>query len=212
MILNDCLTCLPTYFLTPFHLMIAETRNERNENQENVRDDHPITNTSTMTPEDIINVDTIPTSTAVTFVKASVPRRHRAGVVVGASTDRPYIPKRNGGRNKDHHQRHRRRRMSTSGITVDVHGIHQAQQHSTAGRVRCCGHRRIDSCSWPQCNRSCPRVRNPFTGEEIDLVELLTVQFGVDVSALARTVGVDRTALLNMDHSELIRLLVRSPV
>ena len=192
--------------------MIAENRNEQNGNQKNKRHHQwTIANTSTTSPEDITNDDAITTSTAFAIGKASVPRRHRA-IVTGTSADRPQSHQRNGGRNKEHHQRHRRRRMSTSGISVDVHEIHHAQQHSTPGRGRCCGHRRIDSCSWPQCNRSCPRVRNPFTGEEIDLVELLTVQFGVDVSALARTVGVDRTTLLNMDHSELIRLLVRSTV
>lgn len=28
-----------------------------------------------------------------------------------------------------------------------------------------CKHKFIDKCSWPQCNRECPRLRNPFTGK-----------------------------------------------
>lgn len=92
----------------------------------------------------------------------------------------------------------RRRRSST---LFDVHDIHHVQQHGNA-----CSHRRLDACSWPQCNLGCPTLRDPFTGDELDFVDLL-LQFGLDLSGIAAALGVDLATLQNMDHDELLRLL-----
>ncbi|KAF5295937.1 hypothetical protein FQA39_LY12709 [Lamprigera yunnana] len=71
-----------------------------------------------------------------------------------------------------------------------------------------CPHRRLERCSWPQCNRSCPRLHNPFTGEEMDFIELLK-SFGLDMESVANALGIDMATLNNMDHSELLNLLTQ---
>lgn len=35
-----------------------------------------------------------------------------------------------------------------------------------------CRYHYIDNCSWPQCNRGCPKYYNPITGREMDFIEL----------------------------------------
>ena len=55
----------------------------------------------------------------------------------------------------------RRRRSS---FQFDVHDIHHVQQHANR-----CSHRRLDTCTWPQCNLACPKLRNPFTGSVVRL-------------------------------------------
>jgi len=86
----------------------------------------------------------------------------------------------------------------------DVHAIHHAQQHSNL-----CSHRRLDTCSWPQCNLACPKLLDPFTGLETDFVDLL-LQFGLDLTGIADALGVDLATLQNMDHTELLRLLTQN--
>lgn len=31
----------------------------------------------------------------------------------------------------------------------------------------------IDSCLWPQCNPTCPKIRDPLTDQEINMMQLL---------------------------------------
>lgn len=71
-----------------------------------------------------------------------------------------------------------------------------------------CPHRRLERCTWPQCNHSCPRLHNPFTGEEMDFIELLK-SFGLDMENVADALGIDMATLNNMDHSELLNLLTQ---
>ncbi|KAJ8935529.1 hypothetical protein NQ318_010216 [Aromia moschata] len=73
---------------------------------------------------------------------------------------------------------------------------------------RRCAHRRLERCSWPQCNHSCPRLHNPFTGEEMDFIELLK-SFGLDMESVADALGIDMQTLNNMEHSELLNLLTQ---
>jgi len=101
------------------------------------------------------------------------------------------------------HPRHRRQSLSALAF-FDLHDIHSAQQHENR-----CGHHRLDQCEWPQCNFSCPQVRNPFTGEQMDFVDLL-MQFGLDLSGIADALGMDLPTLQNMDHGELLRLLMQN--
>jgi hypothetical protein len=37
----------------------------------------------------------------------------------------------------------------------------------------------VDSCKWPNCNQSCPNARHPFTGEEINPIELFNFYDGI---------------------------------
>lgn len=80
--------------------------------------------------------------------------------------------------------------------------------HNGRHATTVCTHRRLEKCSWPQCNHSCPRLHNPVTGQEIDFIELLK-SFGLDMESVAQALGVDMHTLNNMDHSELLNLLTQ---
>nr|CAG4642376.1 EOG090X02ZJ [Evadne anonyx] len=71
-----------------------------------------------------------------------------------------------------------------------------------------CQHRLVDRCTWPQCNRACPKLHNPFTGEEMDFIQLLK-SFGLDMSSVANALGIDMHTLNNMDHDVLLHLLTQ---
>lgn len=73
-------------------------------------------------------------------------------------------------------------------------------------RGGCAPRRLIERCSWPQCNGSCPRLRDPKTGEEVALSALLQ-SFGLDVSGAAAAMGLDARALSRMSRAELLPLL-----
>lgn len=96
---------------------------------------------------------------------------------------------------------HRGRRSS---IFFDLHDIHHVQHHENQ-----CNHHRLDQCAWPQCNPACPKVRNPFTGDEMDFVDLL-VHFGLDLSNVALSLGKDLATIQNMDHGQLLRMLMQN--
>lgn len=66
----------------------------------------------------------------------------------------------------------------------------------------------MDECSWPQCNRACPRLHDPFTGEELDFIELLK-SFGLDMASVASALGIDMVTLNDMDHDTLLQLLTQ---
>lgn len=70
----------------------------------------------------------------------------------------------------------------------------------------CAPRRLIERCSWPQCNGSCPRLRDPRTGEEVALASLLQ-SFGLDVRGAAAAMGLDARALSRMSRAELLPLL-----
>lgn len=95
-------------------------------------------------------------------------------------------------------------RQKRAGLVFDPHDLHHIRHHGNQ-----CSHRRLDDCAWPQCNASCPRLRNPFTGEDMDYVDLL-MQFGLDLSAVSGAIGVDLTTLENMDHGQLLHILIQS--
>ncbi|XP_059488016.1 palmitoleoyl-protein carboxylesterase notum1' [Neocloeon triangulifer] len=71
-----------------------------------------------------------------------------------------------------------------------------------------CQFRVVERCSWPQCNHSCPKLHNPYTGEELDFIELLK-SFGLDMSSMAQALGIDLDTLQNMEHKELLNLLTQ---
>ncbi|CAM4731270.1 unnamed protein product [Leuciscus chuanchicus] len=55
----------------------------------------------------------------------------------------------------------------------------------------------IDSCPWPHCNPSCPRVREHLTGQEMSVVQFLT-HLGFDVQRMAHEQGMEPDTLLGM--------------
>lgn len=42
---------------------------------------------------------------------------------------------------------------------------HNSNANGDNGASDTCKYKLIDNCSWPQCNRGCPRLINPFTGK-----------------------------------------------
>ena len=68
----------------------------------------------------------------------------------------------------------------------------------------------IDDCSWPHCNPTCPKLKNPETGQEIDFLSLLK-SFGLDLSSVAHAMGVDIATLNSMDRELLIHRLTAKP-
>lgn len=92
-------------------------------------------------------------------------------------------------------------RAARSLYCADDHTKHRWSHHRNG-----CSHRFIEQCSWPQCNPTCPKLHNPFTGEEMDFMELLK-SFGLDKSSVASALGIDVATLNAMDHSTLLQLL-----
>lgn len=71
-----------------------------------------------------------------------------------------------------------------------------------------CEHRHIERCSWPQCSHSCPRLLDPYTGEEVNFIDMLK-SFGLRMDSVAQALGVDLHTLNNMEHTELLDLLTQ---
>lgn len=84
--------------------------------------------------------------------------------------------------------------------------LHTQLQKRTKKRL--CIHRRIERCSWPQCNHTCPKLHNPFTGEEMEFIDLLK-SFGVNMDSVANALGIDIHTLNSMGHAELLNLLTQ---
>nr|ANS60427.1 notum [Platynereis dumerilii] len=95
-------------------------------------------------------------------------------------------------------------RNRRSVLLFDEHDIHHMEHHDNQ-----CNHHKLDHCAWPQCNLHCPKIHNPFTGEEMDFIDLL-LQFGLDLSSIANALGMDVPTLQSMDHDTLLNLLTQS--
>lgn len=103
-----------------------------------------------------------------------------------------------------HSHKKRQSRSKRSSLIFDEHDIHHMEYHHNQ-----CNHHRIDHCQWPQCNLSCPKYINHFTGQEVDFTDVL-MQFGLDMSSLAHTLNIDEQTLYRMDRSQLLNLLIHT--
>ncbi|KAK4307321.1 hypothetical protein Pmani_020906 [Petrolisthes manimaculis] len=65
-----------------------------------------------------------------------------------------------------------------------------------------------DRCAWPHCNTACPKLLNPFTGEEMNFTELLK-SFGLDMASVASALGIDIHTLNSMSNDELLHILTQ---
>lgn len=98
--------------------------------------------------------------------------------------------------------------INVSGVPL-VRALSCWERRTSLGRGRgvgCAPRRLVERCSWPQCNGSCPRLRDPRTGEEVALAALLQ-SFGLDVNGAAAAAGLDARALTRMSRAELLPLL-----
>ncbi|KAG8565090.1 hypothetical protein GDO81_012707 [Engystomops pustulosus] len=55
----------------------------------------------------------------------------------------------------------------------------------------------MDSCPWPQCNPTCPSIRDHFTGQEMSVVQFL-MHLGFDVQKMASQQGMEPSKLLGV--------------
>lgn len=126
--------------------------------------------------------------------------------------DRRGKPRRKGGRKRLRKTKQENRTgifQTPNVITANLdYGREQRSILRTQKKLRNCAHKRLDRCTWPQCNHSCPKLHNPFTGEEMDFIELLK-SFGLDMQSVAEALGIDMQTLTNMDQSELLNLLTQ---
>ncbi|XP_074662376.1 palmitoleoyl-protein carboxylesterase notum1-like [Tubulanus polymorphus] len=114
--------------------------------------------------------------------------------------------RRNYGRKR---RRHNRRKFKGKNRRRDARSlINRHEQHHWDHHRHRCKHHLVDTCAWPQCNLSCPKIRNPFTGEEMDFIDLL-MQFGLDLSSIANALGMDLQTLMSMDHDVLLQMLIQ---
>lgn len=95
-------------------------------------------------------------------------------------------------------------RSKRSSLVFDDHDVHHMEYHDNQ-----CNHHRIDHCEWPQCNPSCPKFINHFTGEEVDFIDVV-MQFGLDVSSIASSLNMDEQTMYQMDRNQLLSLLINT--
>lgn len=108
-------------------------------------------------------------------------------------------------------KRNRHRQSPPNNLSsIDDHNRSERSTPKTQRRsnTNYCPHRRLERCTWPQCNRSCPKFHNPYTGEEMDFIELLK-SFGLDMESVANALGMDMSTLNSMDHADLLSLLTQ---
>ncbi|XP_073990486.1 palmitoleoyl-protein carboxylesterase notum isoform X2 [Rhodnius prolixus] len=134
--------------------------------------------------------------------------------------DTPMMPKKgrklnrsgiNNGRQETHNRRKRRKNVNKSRSEKrkkDWLRRNNNMKLRSQRQTHICRQRLIERCSWPQCNQLCPKLHNPYTGEEMDFIELLK-SFGLDMGSVASALGIDVRTLNNMDHAELINLLTQ---
>ncbi|KAL4233887.1 hypothetical protein ACF0H5_008560 [Mactra antiquata] len=70
-----------------------------------------------------------------------------------------------------------------------------------------CFHHLIDSCPLPQCNKSCPKYRNRFTGDEMDFFRMF-IRYGIDKNDIASLLGKDISVINRMDDNTLTQLIM----
>ncbi|XP_057374121.1 palmitoleoyl-protein carboxylesterase notum1-like [Daphnia carinata] len=118
-------------------------------------------------------------------------------------------------RRNNHNNRDRKRKKDKNGQSKDETTTRPRREAAAiaadptpTSAPEFCQHRLVDRCTWPQCNRVCPKLHNPFTGEEMDFIQLLK-SFGLDMSSVANALGIDMHTLNNMDHDVLLHLLTQ---
>nr|CAG4640708.1 EOG090X02ZJ [Eulimnadia texana] len=120
--------------------------------------------------------------------------------------------KKEGRKRKNDKEKGKRERLKNNReknkAVAEVRNRPKRAESSKSPTPEFCQHRVTDRCSWPQCNRMCPKLHNPFTGEEMDFIQLLK-SFGLDMSSVANALGIDMHTLNNMDHDVLLHLLTQ---
>ncbi|XP_014677628.1 PREDICTED: palmitoleoyl-protein carboxylesterase NOTUM-like, partial [Priapulus caudatus] len=139
-------------------------------------------------------------SAAAASASASEPTRQRSRLSK-QQRRQERLSRRQRTRNRKSKARNRQQTKRAATFEDDEDFDHRWRLHNSR-----CRHRLIDRCAWPQCNQACPKLRNPFTGEEMDFIDLLK-SFGLDMTSVANALGMDVALLNSMDHDQLLQLL-----
>ncbi|XP_033120999.1 palmitoleoyl-protein carboxylesterase notum1-like isoform X2 [Anneissia japonica] len=100
----------------------------------------------------------------------------------------------NNKKNNDENSNNRPRSIGNQGVVSDDPGVGISLRNS---RNRC-QHHLLDHADCPHCNNpTCPKIKNRYTGEEMDFLQYMRL-WGLDVSDIAKQVGVDSYQLLQM--------------
>ncbi|CAG9860709.1 unnamed protein product [Phyllotreta striolata] len=154
-----------------------------------------------------VKIDDVSVGEAIHCWELKTARRRSKRLKNGAKRKRNYSF--NGDGVAKAKRKRRNRKIQKNKIRPRKHKVSRSvHQKPRRSRKRRCVHRRLERCSWPQCNHSCPRLHNPFTGEEMDFIELLK-SFGLDMNSVADALGIDLQTLNNMDHADLLNLLTQ---
>ncbi|XP_063954827.1 palmitoleoyl-protein carboxylesterase NOTUM-like isoform X1 [Lytechinus pictus] len=69
-----------------------------------------------------------------------------------------------------------------------------------------CVNRLVDHATCPHCNPTCPKMTNPRTGEDMELLSFMQL-FGFKISALAEQLGIDERTLALVDPEAGLRMI-----
>lgn len=111
-----------------------------------------------ISPSPSITSQIVPVPVPITDSQSVAPRQgnRTRGSEAGATQEGMRKRKRKRKhRQRHHHMKNRRLRAERN------HHHHHTGRHEN----KICRHRLMDHCSWPQCNRACPRLYNPLTGK-----------------------------------------------
>lgn len=67
-------------------------------------------------------------------------------------------------RKRKHRRRHQHLNSTSRNKRTTKERLFNHERHRWLMHEDLCHHWALDSCSWPQCNRDCPKLHNPFTG------------------------------------------------
>ncbi|XP_072036159.1 palmitoleoyl-protein carboxylesterase notum1-like isoform X2 [Amphiura filiformis] len=102
------------------------------------------------------------------------------------------------------------RRQSNSRRQTNLQGDEPDRRNS--GKLKC-QFRLVDHATCPHCNPTCPKLTNPFTGEDMEFLSFMRL-FGLDLGAIAAQMGLDEQSLALLDPAaamELLAAAVRGP-
>ncbi|XP_038048062.1 palmitoleoyl-protein carboxylesterase notum1'-like isoform X2 [Patiria miniata] len=115
-------------------------------------------------------------------------------------------PERRGKKNK-----RRSGRRSSPALDREMQGDdpRAAAKRSTTRTKKKCQQRLLDHATCPHCNPHCPKMRNPFTDEDMEFLSFMRL-FGLDLSALAEQMGLDERALSMVDPAVAMQVLAEA--
>ncbi|XP_053209032.1 palmitoleoyl-protein carboxylesterase notum1-like isoform X2 [Panonychus citri] len=161
---------------------------------------------STVSPQIVPNSHSIQ---SLAYLSDNTNRTVNSDVNLNILSNSSYSKKKNGKRrhNKKHKKRQQQSQETIRSKRLAARNERRLRLSKLENKSQC-RFNHIDSCSWPQCNSGCPKLHNPFTGEEVNFLELLK-SYGFNLMAVAQALGLEPKALNEMDDGALLQLFHR---